>query len=98
MKVVTLCGSMRFSQQMKRIALELETKRGFCVLSPVGDFDETLSKTDLSALREAHFKKIDLSDAVYIANIGGYIGHSVSEELQYAKEHNKEIIFHENEI
>ena len=34
--------------------------------------------------------------AVYIVNIGGYIGESCSNELRYAQEHEKEIIFHES--
>lgn len=37
MKVVTLCGSMRFSKQMQEIAMELEVKQGYCVLTPVGE-------------------------------------------------------------
>ena len=39
--------------------------------------------------------EIDLSDIVYIVNVGGYIGKSVTEELQYAKLQNKKIIYHE---
>lgn len=96
MEVVTLCGSMRFAKQMQQIAVELETKYGYCVLQPIFDSDVTLNEKDISNLSKAHFKKIDISDIVYIVNIGGYIGNAVAEELQYAKEHNKEIRFHEN--
>lgn len=96
MKVVTLCGSMRFAKQMQQIAVELETKHGYCVLQPIFDSDVTLNEKDISNLSKAHLKKIDISDIVYIVNIGGYIGNAVAEELQYAKEHNKEIRFHEN--
>ena len=95
MKVVTLCGSMRFSKQMQEIALELEIKQGYCVLTPVGEKMVQPSEKELERLAQAHFKKIDMSDAVYIVNIGGYIGESVSREVCYAKEHNKEIIYHE---
>lgn len=95
MKIVTLCGSMRFSKQMQEIASELEIKQGHCALMPVGDMLITPSEKELENLAKAHFKKIDISDAVYIVNIGGYIGESVSRELRYAQEHNKEIIFHE---
>ena len=96
MEVVTLCGSMRFAKQMQQIAVELETKYGYCVLQPIFDSDVTLNEKDISNLSKAHLKKIDISDIVYIVNIGGYIGNAVAEELQYAKEHNKEIRFHEN--
>lgn len=95
MKVVTICGSMRFAKQMQDIAIELETKRGWCALTPTGEKSEKLKEADLKKLAEAHYKKIDLSNAVYIVNIGGYIGKSVAEELQYARERNKEVIFHE---
>ena len=54
------------------------------------------SEKEIEKLAQAHFKKIDMSDAVYVVNIGGYIGESVSREVCYAKEHNKEIIYHEN--
>ena len=95
MKVVTMCGSMRFAKQMQEIALELEVKQGYCVLTPVGDAVVPLSEKDKENLNAAHFKKIDMSDAVYIVNIGGYIGESVSRELRYAQVHNKEIVYHE---
>jgi hypothetical protein len=95
MKVVTLCGSMRFAKQMQEIALELEVKQGYCVLTPVGDNMLQPSEKEIEKLSQAHFKKIDMSDAIYIVNIGGYIGESVSREVYYAKAHNKEIIYHE---
>ena len=95
MKVVTLCGSMRFSKQMQEIALELEVKQGYCVLTPVGEKMVQPSEKEIEKLAQAHFKKIDMSDAVYVVNIGGYIGESVSIEVCYAQEHNKEIIYHE---
>lgn len=95
MKVVTLCGSMRFARQMQEIALELEVKQDYCVLTPVGEKMVQPSEKEIEKLAQAHFKKIDMSDAVYVVNIGGYIGESVSREVCYAKEHNKEIIYHE---
>lgn len=96
MKTVTICGSMRFADEMIKIATKLETERGFCVLQPVYGFDgKVLSGGELARIKAAHYKKIDLSDAVYIVNIGGYIGQSVTEEIAYAKERGKEILFHE---
>ena len=95
MKIVTLCGSMRFAKQMQEIALRLEAEQGDCVLTPVGEKIAHPSQREIENLAQAHFKKIDMSDAVYIVNIDGYIGESVSRELRYAQEHNKEIIYHE---
>ena len=94
MKVITLCGSMRFFKEMQEIAMELETKYGYCAITPVGGSDITLNEETVENLGKAHYKKIDISDAVYIVNIGGYIGESVLNELRYAKMHNKEIIYH----
>ena len=33
MKVVTICGSMRFASEMQKIATELETNNGWCVFN-----------------------------------------------------------------
>ena len=95
MKVITLCGSMRFFDEMQEIARELETKYGYCAITPIGGTNIDLDQEAAENLAKAHYKKIDISDAVYIVNIGGYIGESVSKELKYAQKHKKEIIFHE---
>ncbi len=98
MKVVTVCGSMRFAEEMQRIALNLEVKKGYCVLQPVYEPNAKLDGKDLKKLAEAHFRKIELADAVYIVNIGGYVGQSVSKEIEYAKQLGKEVILHENKM
>ena len=51
----------------------------------------------MKKLEKAHYLKIDLSDGIYVVNIDGYIGQSVKKEIEYAKKHNKEIIFYCNE-
>lgn len=45
-------------------------------------------------LKRAHFQKIDMSDMIYVVDIDGYIGASVKEEMEYARRHKKEILFH----
>lgn len=95
MKVVTLCGSMRFYKELQEIAIELETKYECCAITPIFDTKTELDGSAIEKLSKAHYKKIDIADAVYIVNIGGYIGKSVPEELRYAQRHNKEIIYHE---
>ncbi len=95
MKVVTLCASMRFFREMQNIAVELETKCDYCVLAPTGGTKEDMDNIAIEKLSKAHYKKIDMADAVYIVNIGGYIGDAVREELHYAQMKHKEIIFHE---
>ena len=51
--------------------------------------DEQLRK-----LKEAHFKRIELSDAILVINIHNYIGNSTNLETEYAKKLGKEIIFY----
>ena len=50
----------------------------------------TLSKTK-KILDDMHKRKIDMADAIYVINVGGYIGNSTKSEIEYAKEHGKEI-------
>lgn len=94
LKIVTICGSIRFANEITGIATELETDKGYCVLQPVYSIDgKALSDNELQNVKSAHYKKIDISDAVFVVNVGGYIGNSVKEEIEYAKSRNKEIIY-----
>ena len=97
-KVVTICGSMKFSQEMIKIANELERKYGWCVIQCVyGINQNTITDEELQNIVNAHWKKIDISDAIYVVNIGGYIGSSTNNEIKYALSHNKEVIYHEKQ-
>ncbi len=40
----------------------------------------------------SNYAKIDMSDGIYVVNIDGYIGESVSKEIEYAKQKGKEIL------
>ena len=94
MKTVAMCGSMRFADQMRAIAFELETAQGMCVLTCVEPVSAELSQAERAALGRAHLHKIELADAVYVVDPGGYIGEAVREELRFAEALGKEIIFH----
>lgn len=95
MKIITICGSARFEKEMKAIAWQLEYAEGNCVIQLV--YNETgaeLTPEGKARLDEAHRKKIELCDAVYIVDINGYIGESVKSEIAFAESLNKEIIYH----
>lgn len=97
MKTYTICGSMRFEKEMKEIAYYLETQKGYNVLQCIYTLNDTKpTKEDLKNLEIAHYLKIDISDGIYVLNIGGYIGKSVYKEIEYAKTHGKEVIYHCN--
>ena len=95
MKTVTICGSMKFAEEMKRIAFDLEAKHDMCVLQCVYNEDELeLGGEDINALNSAHFKKIELADAIYVVDLHGYIGEQVKKEIAFAKSLGKEVIYH----
>lgn len=93
-KVVSLCGSMKFADEMINIATDLEKKYGWCVLQCVYNVGN-VNEQELDNIVQAHYKRIDISDAIYVVNIGGYIGNSVKNEIKYALDHGKEVIYHE---
>lgn len=94
MKVITICGSLKFQKEMMIVAEKLALE-GNCVLTPVYPISENLEKTEeqLEKLKEAHFKRIELSDSIYVINKDNYIGKSTKLEIEYAQKLGKEIIY-----
>ncbi len=95
MKIITLCGSLRFQKYMMRAAEEMALL-GNCILTPIYPTYETTERTEeqLEMLKEEHFKKIELSDAILVINVDDYIGYSTNLEIEYAKKLNKEILYY----
>ncbi len=95
MKIITLCGSLKFQKEMMIVAEEMALE-GNCILTPVYSTIENLKRSEeqLKKLKEEHFKRIELSDAILVINVNNYIGNSTSLEIQYAKELGKEIIYY----
>ena len=100
-KVITLCGSTRFKDQFieaqKRLTLEGNIVISVGLFGHSGDqevwenMDEgTLTKTK-EMLDDMHKRKIDMADAIYVINVGGYIGQSTKSEIAYAKAHGKKL-------
>ncbi len=94
MKIITLCGSLKFKKEMMIVAEKMVLK-GDCILTPVYSVLENYERTDeqLEKLKEAHFKRIELSDAILVINKDKYIGKSTNLEIEYAKKLGKEIIY-----
>ena len=95
MKTYTICGSMRFEKEMREIACHLETKMGFNILQCTYSANKVLTADEAAGIVRSHYRKIDLSDGIYVVNIGGYMGNSVKEEIAYAQKAGKEILYHE---
>lgn len=96
-EIVCLCGSTRFKQAFIDANFR-ETMASRIVLS-VGWFGHadreiyTPTPEEKAKLDELHLRKIDLADTVMILNVGGYIGESTRNELNYAREQGKRIEF-----
>ena len=97
MKVITICWSLKFKNEMMKVAEQLALG-GNCVITPVYPTEDNYTRTaeQIENLKNAHFKKIDLSDAIYVINVNGYIGKSTKLEIEYAKSNKKEILYLEN--
>lgn len=95
MKVITLCGSLKFQKEMMIVAEKMALE-GNCILAPVYPTLDNIERTEeqLIKLKEAHFKRIELSDAILVVNVNNYIGNSTNLEIEYAKKLEKEIIYY----
>ena len=104
--VITLCGSTKFKEEFLKVQKEL-TLKGYIVIS-VGLFghsgdsevwenmnEGTLTKTK-EMLDDMHKRKIDMSDEIFVINVGGYIGESTKSEIEYAKSNNKKVNYLES--
>lgn len=95
MKIISLCGSLKFQKEMMEIA-EKVALEGNCILTPVYPVLDNIKRTEeqLVKLKEAHFKRIELSDAILVINVNNYIGNSTNLEIDYAKKLGKRIIYY----
>lgn len=97
MKIITLCGSLKFQKEMMTIAEKMALE-GNCVLTPIYPVLENYQRTDeqLKNLKDEHLKRIELADAILVINVNNYIGDSTNSEIEYAKKLGKEIIYYSN--
>lgn len=95
-KVVTVCGSMRFYSLMLRVAEHL-TAEGVIVLMPfVSVHEKDQGGQCKRMLDKLHRDKIDMSDAIaVVTDESGYYGESTSGEIIYAHETGKSHVLYE---
>ncbi len=96
MKIITVCGSLKFKEEMMKIAEEMELE-GNCVLTPIyptnPDKDAYIEE-EANMLDNMHKEKIKLADAILVVNVNDYIGSSTKSEIEYAISLNKEILYY----
>jgi hypothetical protein len=104
-RVITLCGSSRFPDAFHLANAHL-SMQGVVVISLglFGHADEPTGARFLTsdgdektpekvALDQLHYRKIDLSDGIFVINVGGYIGSSTKREIEYARSLGKSVEF-----
>ena len=96
MKIVTICGSFKFQKEMLEIVEKLSLE-GYCILHPIYSVNTKLVLTEeqIEVLKEGHLKRIEISDAIFVCNIDGYVGESTKKEIEYSKKLNKEIMYYD---
>ena len=97
MKIITVCGSLKFYKEMMDITEKMELQ-GNCMLVPIYNPSKS-SKDDFTEeealmLDKMHKERIKLSDAILVVNVNDYIGSSTKSEIEFAKSLNKEIIYY----
>ena len=95
MKIITICGSHKFKNEMVKIAEEL-TLQGNCVLTPIDltrSGQDAYTAEEISTLKAMHKEKIRLSDAIFVTDVDGYIGDSTKSEIEYARSLGKDVLF-----
>ncbi len=100
-KVITLCSSTRFKEEFmetqKRLTLEGNIVISVGLFGHSGDNEvwENMDEGTLTAtkamLDNMHKAKIDMSDEIFVINVGGYIGDSTRSEIKYAELHGKPV-------
>lgn len=98
-EVVVLCGSTKFKdafrEENKRLSLA-----GKIVIS-VGMFGHAdglkYTPGEKRMLDKVYKRKIDIADRIHVVNVDGYVGKSTRSEIEYAREHGKDITWREPE-
>lgn len=97
MKIITVCGSLRFVKEMMEISEKMELE-GNCMLVPICNSNrphkDAFTVDELLMLDKMHKEKIKLSDAILVVNVDGCIGNSTKSEIEFAKSLKKEIIYY----
>jgi hypothetical protein len=101
--VTTLCGSSRFPDLHMQVMMAL-TLQGRVVI-PMGCYghadyptgarflisDGDEATPEKQALDQLHFRKIEMSDGIFVVNPGDYVGSSTLREVAHAKKLGKTV-------
>ena len=105
-KIITLCGSSRFIEETAVCAWLLERDEGAITMAmhllpawypdcPADHLAEHEGCAD--SIDNLHLRKIDISDEIFVVDVGGYIGSSTRREIAHAQAGNKRVRFFSEE-
>lgn len=101
MKIITVCGSMRFIKDMMDISVKLELE-GNCLLmpiySPTRSSKKDFTEEEAEMLDKMHKERIKIADAILVVDVEGYIGESTKNEIEFAKSFGKRILYYSSLI
>ena len=79
-------------EAQKRLTLEGNIVISVGLFGHSGD-DEVWTPGMKEMLDNMHKRKIDMADAIYVINVGGYIGESTRSEIEYALKNGKKVLY-----
>lgn len=96
MKIITVCGSLKFKEEIMKVAAQMELKGNVALIPifPANADKDIYTEEEIVMLGKMHKEKIKLSDAILVVNVNNYIGNSTKSEIEFAKSLNKEILYY----
>ncbi len=99
-KIVTLCGSSKFTDIMAVCAWLIEKNENAiamglhllpvwypdCPPDHLAEHEGVATQMDM-----LHMRKIDISDEIFVVNWDAYVGHSTTNEIKYAVDSGKPV-------
>ena len=91
---ICLCGSTKFKEDFLYWA-KIVTLQGCIVTMPMvfGHSGDQITSEEKNALDDLHKAKIKDAHAILVINKDGYIGESTRNEIEFAKQLGKKIIY-----
>ena len=91
--IITICGSTRFKNEMMEAAKNLTLDDHIVLMPTIFEHadNEELTQEQKIRLDNLHKMKINMSDAIFVVNVGGYIGESTRREIAYAEKTGKKV-------
>lgn len=95
-KIITLCGSSRFKDDILNIYKKLTLQDNIVLFDAIFNQNElNLNDNEKQLIDKNHKQKILMSDEIFVINKNGYIGKSTKSEIEFAKKLNKPIKYME---